>query len=69
MSLQSDLAAFLSNPTVTVRILPADELQRVQERCQYLENEVLRLQSLYGQEVYLNGRLTDILQSHNIKWK
>ena len=65
----SALSDWLANPVIQVQLSNSGEVQALKERNDYLEQEVLRLQSLYGQECNYNMRLQEILQEHGIKWR
>lgn len=63
------LAKWLENPTLKIVQAVPEDVQQMQERIAFLEQEVQRLQTLYVQECCINLRLTDILSSNGIKWR
>lgn len=65
----SALSDWLANPTVHLRISPSEEMEALKKRNEFLENELLRLQSLYGRECNISMRLQELLASHGIKWR
>lgn len=65
----SALSDWLANPVIQVHISRSDEVKDLVARNDFLEQEVLRLQSLYGQECNFNMRLQELLQEHKINWR
>lgn len=61
------LNEWLANPRIEVLVTDSAEVKALRERCNALEDEVLRLQALYGKECNYNMMLQDCLKHHGIE--
>lgn len=65
----TDLAAWLRDPVITVRLSNAEEVEQLRAKVQVLEREYSRVLGLYTQECDMNMRLVDILRDAGIRWR